>query len=356
MLSANFADENQCTPVSGIVVKELDLPQSAVTNGCALCHSILTSKKFTVNETMFLTGQTFDYTQCGNCESLNREKFNFDLSALYPDNYYSLSPDPVEIFSKFIPHYLARMMAHSALRGKILFLVLIQNLAPKREVRTLASIMISISRTKKESSWGRILDVGTGSGVVPFVLGLSHSESVLGIDPFATPKGDVTATHAEQTDIHSISGEFDLIMFNHSLEHVDDIESTLITATKRLAFDGRIIIRIPTVSSYAWRTYAESWYQIDAPRHSSIPSRRGLQLLAERCGLSIIYTYDDSTETQFWISEHVKQGLSTMDSASGLLRSASQSHFKLFRFKLQAKKLNLLRDGDQTAIILKRIF
>ena len=339
-------------------MKQTESPTAKSVAACLLCNSSLVLKKFNIKETMFLTGQTFNYTQCGNCESLSREESIVAQSALYPENYYSLSHNPIEIFNRFIPRFLARTMAHSALKGRIFLLAFIKNIAPKREVRTLASILISISRAKKELPWGPILDVGTGSGMVPYVLGLDHSDLVSGIDPFATPKAGTVTTHSEQKDLHGISGTFDLIMFHHSLEHVDDIQSTLSAAKERLGSDGRIIIRIPTISSYAWRTYVESWYQLDAPRHRTIPSRRGLVLLAERCGLSIIHTYDDSTESQFWISEYVLRGLSTMDSEKGYLqfRSAPQSRLKLFKYKMQAKKLNRAHDGDQTVIVLKRKF
>ena len=159
----------------------------------------------------------------------------------------------------------------------------------------------------------------------------------------------------KRAKIQDINEKFDLILFNHSLEHMHDIGQSLAHATSLLEPGGTIIIRIPTVSSQAWDTYRENWFQIDAPRHTCIPSRKGLAQLASSCGLQIVQSYDDSTDTQFWLSEAVRSGLSTMDANTGYTSYLANTHTRKKKLAMRraARKNNRTHRGDQTVLILR---
>ena len=324
---------------------------------CLMCHSPISesSREYLIDETMFRIGQSFCYRECEQCGSVNLAETVSSETKLYPDNYYSFSVDPVKTFDSFLPRFVATAMARSSLKGNRFFLTFMFRYAPIREVRTLASILLSISAAHSGSVSKKILDVGTGSGVLPFVLGLTNRSFVTGIDPFLASEKQMQGYELRRASIEDVNDTFDLILFNHSLEHMHDIRQALARAKHLLGIGGTIIIRIPTVSSHAWHTYRENWFQLDAPRHTCIPSRNGLEQLAISCGLQVVKNYDDSTDTQFWLSEAVESGLSTMDATTGYTTYLANTHsqFKKRSMRREARKHNGNLRGDQTVVILR---
>ena len=322
-----------------------------------MCHSPISenSREYLIDETMFRVGQSFRYRECEQCGSVNLAEEVSSDTKLYPDNYYSFSVDPVKTFDSFLPRFIATVMARSSLKGNRLFLGFMFRYAPIREVRTLASILLSISAAHSGLVSKRILDVGTGSGVLPFVLGLANQSFVTGIDPFLASEKHMKGYELKRASIQDVNETFELILFNHSLEHMHDIRQALAHAKNLLGSGGTIIIRIPTVSSQAWDTYRENWFQLDAPRHTCIPSRNGLEQLAISCGLQVVKNYDDSTDTQFWLSEAVESGLSTMDATTGYTTYLTNTHsqFKKRSMRREARIHNGNLRGDQTVVILR---
>jgi SAM-dependent methyltransferase len=322
-----------------------------------MCSSPISenSREYLIDETMFRIGQSFRYRECEQCGSVNLAEKVSSETKLYPDNYYSFSVDPAQTFDGFLPRFLATAMAKSSLKGSRLFLGFMFRYAPMREVRTLASILLSISAAYSGSVTKNILDVGTGSGVLPFVLGLANRSFTIGIDPFLATEKKIKSFELKRAGIQDIHETFDLILFNHSLEHMHDIKQSLAHAKSVLEPGGTIIVRIPTVSSQAWDTYRENWFQLDAPRHTCIPSRKGLAGLASSCGLQIVNSYDDSTDTQFWLSEAVAKGLSTMDATTGYTSYLTSTHSRQKKRSMRraARKNNDEYRGDQTVLILR---
>jgi hypothetical protein len=105
-----------------------------------------------------------------------------------------------------------------------------------------------------------------------------------------------------------IDGRFDLIMFNHSLEHVADQVGMLRTARLRLADGGRVLVRVP-VLGLAWDVYGVDWIQLDPPRHFVIHSEDSMRRAAQAAGLAVESISYDSTPFQFWGSELYESGV-----------------------------------------------
>jgi 2-polyprenyl-3-methyl-5-hydroxy-6-metoxy-1,4-benzoquinol methylase len=313
------------------------------------------SREYLIEETMFRIGQSFRYGECEQCGSLNLAEEVSSDTKLYPDNYYSFSVEPENAFESFAPRLLATAMAKSSLKGNRLLLRFVSRYAPIQQARTLASILLSISASNSGSVSKKILDVGTGSGVLPFVLGLANRSFTIGIDPFLATEKQTNSFELKRAAIQDIHETFDLILFNHSLEHMHNIANSLAHAKSVLEPSGTIIIRIPTVSSQAWDTYRENWFQLDAPRHTCVPSRKGLEKLATSCGLQIVKSYDDSTDTQFWLSEAVSSGLSPMDVNTGYTSYLTNTHTRKKKLAMRraARKNNRTHRGDQTVLILR---
>jgi hypothetical protein len=184
-------------------------------------------------------------------------------------------------------------------------------------------------------------------------LSLGNSVQVEGIDPFMLKEFRATKLNLTRTDLDAVDGARDLIMFNHSLEHMDDPLGELRKARELLSVGGRILVRIPTVSSDAWKQFGVDWYQLDSPRHRFIPSRRGLLTLAERAGLFVESSGGDSTTAQFWLSRLVKNGLSQMDPLTGYhaYRRSPRGH-RVSDF-VRTVRSNRLGTSDQVVVVMR---
>jgi hypothetical protein len=150
--------------------------------------------------------------------------------------------------------------------------------------------------------------------------------------------------------------KWDLIMFHHSFEHIADARSTLAAASERLAPRGKCLIRLPLVSSWAWRHYGTDWVQLDAPRHIYLHSELSLATLGAQCGLAIRDSFWDSTELQFWGSEQLKRGIAVMSPKSyGVNPSESGfSRHDIEGFRRRARELNDQRMGDQGGFVFEK--
>src|SRR5476649_121898 len=96
-------------------------------------------------------------------------------------------------------------------------------------------------------------------------------------------------------------------MLHHVLEHLPDPRRSLQDARARLNPGGRILVRIPLAGSKSCRTYREHWFNLDPPRHLLVPSRRGMETLAQRSGLRVVRTEFDGVELGFLMSEHYRR-------------------------------------------------
>jgi hypothetical protein len=109
------------------------------------------------------------------------------------------------------------------------------------------------------------------------------------------------------------------------------------------------LARVPTTSSEAWNTYGADWVQADAPRHIVIPSRQGMALAADRAGLRVEKTFDDSTLGQFMGSEAYRRDVSVTDPKILRLFKFRQ----IWQWEKSAKRLNQQDRGDQTGFVLR---
>ena len=150
----------------------------------------------------------------------------------------------------------------------------------------------------------RILDVGSGQGRHLRVLANLGFTKILGIDPFIAKDMNITKNiKILKRSIDRVEGEFDLILLNHSLEHIEDQPAVFSSISRLLAPRGVALVRIPTVSSQAWERYGIYWAGLDAPRHIYLHSITSLEILLSRAGLRSKRMLFDSTVFQFWASE-----------------------------------------------------
>jgi SAM-dependent methyltransferase len=340
-------------PAGGFVTKKTTVrPQAA----CPACGSRSVERRLTVREMMFGLGEPFSYASCGVCETLRLVDVPADLGPYYPTDYYSVDLDPESVLGRSPVRQFVRLVGRSRLlkgddAASAATLVL-----RKRQFQTLMSLLGSMRLAGLPGGdAARVLDVGSGSGVLVYALTLAGVRDVTGLDPFAAEDRRFdTGARLLKRDIDAITGSYDLVMFHHSFEHVPDPRATLQAAIRLLSRRGRILIRMPTVSSWAYRRYGEHWVQLDAPRHLVVFSRDGMRRLCKELRLDIAAVRDDSTSFQFWGSEQVVAGTALGAPTSHMVNPSASSFTRgqVRAWERRARQLNEAHDGDQAAWVL----
>ncbi len=143
-------------------------------------------------------------------------------------------------------------------------------------------------------------------------------------------------------------------MFHHSFEHLPDPIEALEAVHRLLSPGGECMIRIPLVSSEAWKKYGTHWVQLDAPRHFFLFSIESLKVLAEKTKFKIKEIVYDSSEFQFWGSEQYLKDIPLM-AENSYGKNPAKSIFtktQIEDYKKMADKLNRESQGDQAAIYM----
>lgn len=202
-----------------------------------------------------------------------------------------------------------------------------------------------------------ILDVGSGAGGTLLALRRFGFRDLVGVDPFLASdliyENGVRVLKAELSDLDR---RFDLVLANHSLEHVPDPRRALRDAHRLLRPGRYAVVRIP-VAARAWREYGVNWVQLDAPRHLFLFPARTFKALAEEAGFAVDDIVYDSTAFQFWGSEQYARDIPLTDERS-LLVNPGNSIFtaeELASFDARAAELNRTGEGDQAAFYLRKV-
>lgn len=314
---------------------------------CKICGNTENNKTYQAKEMMLGYRDTHTYFQCAECECLQLAEIPNNLPEYYPNDYYSYSKVG---FPTGIKKFLLSKRDYSSATGdKNLLGKMLATRNPETKLETL-----QFTRVNRGSA---ILDVGCGAGHLLYSLKEAGFKYLRGIDPFND--GDIEYKNGlniiKQT-LNEVDGEWDLIMMHHSFEHIVDQQETLKAAAERLKEGGTCLIRIPTVSSWAWEHYGVDWVQLDAPRHLYLHSIKSMEYLANQVGLKISQVIYDSFAFQFWGSEQYQQDISLNDERSYAV-NPKQSFFteeQIKDFTKRSKVLNQKNQGDQACFYLTK--
>ena len=135
---------------------------------------------------------------------------------------------------------------------------------------------------------GRLLDVGCGRGDMAAAFA-RRGWTACGLEP---SPGAVEA--ARSLGVDAVEGslsrapkrfrDFDVVIFNHSLEHVPDPIRNLTEARERLKEGGHMTVAVPDWSCWQRRRSGSSWFHLDLPRHLHHFSPRALEAIARQVG------------------------------------------------------------------------
>lgn len=136
-----------------------------------------------------------------------------------------------------------------------------------------------------------ILDFGCGTGA--FLQACEkHKMKTTGVEP--SPVARTTAMKTTQAhivpDLQDVSGQFDTITLWHVLEHIADLNETLLNLKNHLKENGTMFIAVPNLQSQDARKYQAYWAGYDVPRHLWHFSPEPMKRLLEKHELRLIKT------------------------------------------------------------------
>ncbi len=314
---------------------------------CRICNARDNHDTYFPKEMMHGLMEEFTYFQCKSCHCLQIETIPANLHKYYQEGYYSFSQHTKGQHKGAKGWVNKRAVLHSIFKDNLVNR-LISFLSPQGKYRIFDRLGVN-----RESN---ILDVGCGNGR-KFLYPLAEIgfKNLLGCDPFLNePIAYENGLNILKNDIFSVVGKWDIITFHHSFEHVTNPKETLEKVRELLSPNGICIIRVPTVSSYAWEKYNTNWVQLDAPRHIFIHSTQSIAQLAASIGLQLFNTVFDSTHFQFAGSEKYLRGIPLRtEEKRSLFGYMRYKRKKLYWMKL-AKKLNEEGKGDQAVFYFRK--
>jgi len=312
---------------------------------CRICGNAADNTEYSVKEMMFGLPESFKYLKCGSCGCLQIEKIPSDMQKYYPGNYYSYfsleeRPPYKDIFTKFSKakkDYYA--ITGLGLTGRLLSLF-----KKRREFLMLSNLGLDTR--------SRILDVGCGNGGKLYSLANAGFKNLLGIDPFI--KEGISykiGFEVRKQAIFEIDGIWDLIMFNHSFEHIEESLNVLKKAGSLISDKGTCLIRIPVSDSYAFEKYGVNWVQLDAPRHFYLHTVKSMGYMAEKAGLRLDRIEYEGDEFGFWGSEQYAKGINLFSDYSYSVdrEKSGFSNDDIDAYKKKAAELNAEKKGDSAA-------
>lgn len=146
-----------------------------------------------------------------------------------------------------------------------------------------------ISRFKQK---GSVLEIGCSTGLMLSLL-MSRGWEVTGIEisrkaaKIAEKRGIKVIIQSFETS--EINQKFDLIVLNHTLEHLTDPEEVISKAYSLLNDKGLLYIDVPNFGGLSAKVYGMNWPLLLPEEHLWHFSEKSLSFLLEKLGFRIIF-------------------------------------------------------------------
>lgn len=316
-----------------------------MTHTCRICGQPNNSEIYFPIEMMYGLRDKFTYFRCSSCHCLQISKYPLNLSKYYGYDYHLKSQD--KLLHK-IKDYLIyqRDLYEMTRKGFIGQVVSIK--IPQPGFRYVYEFL--------KNKNARILDVGCSTGRFLYCLKKLNFKNLFGVDLYIHSNISANGINISKGSLFEITDSYDVIILNHSLEHMPNQLDVISKLYDLLEPGGSCIIRIPLSSSFAFDKYKQNWVQLDAPRHFYLHSVKSLKILTDQVGFTIAKIVYDSTNFQFSGSDNYMRNIATKQSnvLYKLLSYLDLSHFyrKYFYYKNLANTLNIEEQGDQAVFFL----
>jgi SAM-dependent methyltransferase len=289
----------------------------------------------------------FEYFQCDVCGCLQIRNIPDNITKYYPKEYkaYQLNEN---VHENALFRYLRRKkLEHSLGINSNLMGTLMNAFIDKDFIRYFEDLNINIDSS--------ILDVGTGHGSRLIGLKKKGFKNLTGIEPFIDKdiKYDI-GVNVYKRFLHEAEGQYDLVMLNHSFEHMPDSITALKDVYRLLKNNRSAMIRIPVADSYAWEKYGVNWIGMDPPRHYYLHTKKSMEILSAKTGFTITSVKYDSSPMNYAISEQYEKDIS-MYAPNSVMVNREKSIFtkkQLHNFEKLATRLNKSEKGDTACFYL----
>lgn len=135
---------------------------------------------------------------------------------------------------------------------------------------------------------GRLLDVGCSTGeVVAHALAIGMDAEGIDADPAPVAAGAALGRPLRVAGLADLDGRYDVILMNHTLEHVHVPVAFLAAAAERLAPSGALLVNVPNHRSPVAVLMRDQWIGWLPTEHVFHYSRSTLADVAAQAGLRI---------------------------------------------------------------------
>lgn len=240
---------------------------------CLFCsHHLNESAYSDVRDRLKISRKSWTFKRCQKCRSITLDPL----------------PDPEESKKAYPPLY------HYAQAMHFIWFHRFQDLMERKIFyEPIYNWSVNQIKTYTGLSKGRLCDVGGGAGSRSFFLKKSGFDvTVLDIDKralqVAQERFGLNTIHGSLDTVDLPEEYFDIMTFFYVLEHLHNPAKALASAYKALRSSGWIVILVPLLNSYEEMIFKKYWGELrDAPRHTAIPTTRGVKYLLENNGFAL---------------------------------------------------------------------
>ena len=257
------------------------------TVSCDLCGSKETDEILAQKDLAYLMNEElFHVVECRRCHLryTNPRPVKEHISKYYFDEYYALVPDVLPIPEKDEPviHKWSQNIRKS-LKEEFYGYPKHQNNPKNRIILSMKKAFLRVEQFRLIISGrekgiipyrgeGRILDIGCGNGAI--LNGLKHDRwKTYGVEfnpgavRFAKENLKLDVFLGDLFDAKYPDIFFDVILFNHTLEHMYSPGEVLKETNRILKEDGLLMISLPNSKSFEAVIFKSYWFPWELPRH-----------------------------------------------------------------------------------------
>lgn len=268
----------------------VDASRLETVHACPYCGETAHERAASDVEDWFFSNVTggSDFERCSNCSSLwisARLKPEY-LPEAYASYYTHAPADPAQRKSG-LKSWLKDRYVQQRFGGKSDPLTMLA----AQVYRRLAPGLVHVDALYRFAppAPARVLDYGCGGGTyLRQMRALGYDVTGSDFDPVTLEplkNEGITAYPAGEIFEQDLAETFDCITINHVIEHVADPVQLVLDLARMLKPGGTLYCEAPNADATGLDVFGRYWRGLEAPRHLTIPSRKGLSKILAEAGM-----------------------------------------------------------------------